>query len=145
MFSLFIYGNLQFTQVQQILLGRTLDLEPATIPGFTTGMLKTTNIPVIIQDKKRSVQGFIARDIQPSELIILNQFHDSGPVTGSFNVSEQLVVNQKGQIMHAKIYSAKHQTEIIMKEWDKKQYEKKILPSYLQHLQKNYGGIKNEI
>lgn len=39
--ALFVYGTLQSAKIQQVLLGRTLDMQPATLPDYhknTDGM-----------------------------------------------------------------------------------------------------------
>ena len=66
-----MYGSLQDPAVQAHLIGRTLDAEPAVLPGYRSHTDET--YPVALPEDGASVDGQLLR-VTPEELTILDEY-----------------------------------------------------------------------
>lgn len=69
--ALFVYGTLQSAKIQQVLLGRTLDMQPATLPDYhknTDGMY-----PVAHPQAGSSIDGQVLQ-VSADELTRLDHY-----------------------------------------------------------------------
>lgn len=69
--ALFVYGTLQDPATQQHLIGRTLDSEPAVLPGYRNHTEGT--YPVALPEDGASIDGQVLR-VTPEELAILDEY-----------------------------------------------------------------------
>lgn len=79
--TLFAYGVLMYPQALQLLTGKQLSIEPASLPDhqrYTLTMPGWFDLAVVVPEPGSCVQGVLIRDIDADSLAVFDDFEDAG-------------------------------------------------------------------
>ncbi len=73
--NVFVYGTLKEPFVQQAVIGRKVETEPATLVGYQLFSLRSSGeIPILVPEACAVCEGVLIHDITPEELAALDRY-----------------------------------------------------------------------
>ncbi|MEV6065985.1 gamma-glutamylcyclotransferase family protein [Nocardia sp. NPDC052001] len=73
---LFVYGTLRFPEVLTELIGCTMELRPATVPGRRVAALPGKIYPGLVPAESGAAQGFLLTGLTRTQWWVLDEFED---------------------------------------------------------------------
>ncbi len=129
--ALFVYGTLQFPEVQEALLGRSLKMFPATLAGYRPVHIKyatgQTEYPVLQSDLRAETAGQVLWNVNPQELLLLHFYE------GNAYELLPVLVAVNGERLAARAYLARDPENLAYGEpWQMETFKQLHLQRYME-------------
>lgn len=125
---LFVYGILQFPEILVALLGHTVRMETATLPGYERCRKSSRNGvmrgPGILASLDATVSGFLLLDLSVEDRTVIDLLegkYDRTPI----------VVKQNGDTISAEVYFPGDTSDYIREPWEPEEFKKTGLDYYV--------------
>ncbi|MFF2551468.1 gamma-glutamylcyclotransferase family protein [Nocardia sp. NPDC058058] len=119
---LFVYGTLRFPEVLTELIGCTMELRPATVPGRRVAALPGKIYPGLVHADSGVAQGFLLTGLTRTQWWVLDEFEDD-----EYDLSP-VCAHVGNRVNYAWTYAW---TEVVeSRDWSAREFATAHLPTY---------------
>jgi gamma-glutamylcyclotransferase (GGCT)/AIG2-like uncharacterized protein YtfP len=124
---LFVYGTLMFPEVLDVLLGRTPDMAPASLPGWRAAALADRVYPGLVA-APGEVTGQLLLGLDAHEMDVLDAFEDVLYERRLLDLADADATTGARQAM---TYVWLDATQVLPHDWDAAHFVTTELPAYI--------------
>ncbi len=134
---LFTYGTLQFPAMMRAVLGRTLAMRPAELPGFARYQVRRRVFPGVVPAPQSAVPGYLIERVDPITLAWIDDYE--GPPFRRHRVAVRLPDDGTEIEAITYILRPRYHCLLLDRDWDPEHFRRQWHDAYVREYQRVYG------